>query len=143
MYMDRGCSGAHSHSKIRAQKYFPNLLIIVQKLKNVQKIGSWPKNRWVGREIMWVAQENYIAQMSAHHSTHESEIKIQEKYYPELLKIVKTENLQKFNKMYYFQLFLYFYIVFPRESQVISYIKIFLSSPRARICRKTGEKTFT
>ena len=40
-------------------------------------------------------------------------------------------------------LFLYFYIVFSREPWVISYNKIFLSSPRTRICKKYGEKTFT
>ena len=75
MYMDRGWSGAHIHTKIMAQKYFPDLIKIVQKLKNVQKIGSWPKNQGVGRVIMWVAQENYISQISAPHSTHESAIK--------------------------------------------------------------------
>ena len=35
MYIASGRSGAHSHTKIRAQKYFPELLKIVQKLKNV------------------------------------------------------------------------------------------------------------
>ena len=78
MYIDRGWSGAHTHTKIRAQKYFPDLLKIVQKVKNVQKIGSWPKNQGVGRVIMWVAQENYISKISAHRNTHESAIKIHE-----------------------------------------------------------------
>ena len=88
MNMDRGWAGAHIHTRIRAQIYFPDLLKIVQKLKNVQKIGSWPKNQGVVRVTMWVAQENYISEISPHHSTHESTLKIQEKYYPELLKIV-------------------------------------------------------
>ena len=35
MYMDRARPGAHSHTKIRAQKYFPDLLEIVQKIENV------------------------------------------------------------------------------------------------------------
>ena len=58
-----------------------------KKSKNVQKIGSWPKNTGVGRVIMWVVQGNYISKISSHHSTHESAIKIQEKYSPELVKI--------------------------------------------------------
>ena len=78
MYMGRGWSGAHTHTKFRAQKYFPDLSKIVKKPKNVQEIGSWPKNQGVGRVIMWVAQVHYIAKISAHHSTYESAIEIQE-----------------------------------------------------------------
>ena len=79
MYTDRGWSGAHIHTKIMAQNYFADLLIIVQKIKNVQEIGSWPKNQGVGRVIMWVAQENYISKISSRRNTHESAIKIHEK----------------------------------------------------------------
>ena len=88
MYTGRGWSGAHTHTKIRAQKYFPDLLKIVQKVENVQKIGSWPKNQMVGRAKVWVAQEINIGQISTHHTTHEYARKTIEKYSPELLKVV-------------------------------------------------------
>ena len=55
MYLGRGWSGAHSHTKIRAQKYFSDLVKIVQTVENVWKIGSWPKNQGVVWVIMWVA----------------------------------------------------------------------------------------
>ena len=88
MYIDRGRSGAHSHIKISPQNYFPELLKIGQILKNVQKFGAWPKNQRVGRVIMWEAQENYISKISSHDPTYESAMKIKEKYFPALLKIV-------------------------------------------------------
>ena len=35
MYFDRGTVGAHTHSKIQAPKHFPDLLKVVEKIKNV------------------------------------------------------------------------------------------------------------